>query len=163
MEQSERRCSIPSASTRCARDGKPWSPAVHSPKPLQRALQLGRTEATQTIITVLPRRASGDVATLQQTDPATQEVLVFWRRKQRLNQEKWKQVSRLALALLRQRDGLVERSGVSYRRVFHPDGAEPAFQLLLPAALKEEVPTQLHQEHGPGLGKDILMRRESVH
>lgn len=32
--------------------------------------------------------------------------------------------------------------------MFRPDGGEEVFQLVLPAVLKSEVLTQLHQEHG---------------
>ncbi|RCU35030.1 hypothetical protein DVA81_18275, partial [Acinetobacter baumannii] len=85
---------------------------------------------------------------LQHTDPVIREVLVFWTRKQLPDREERKHVSQAALVLLRQWDRLVERSGVLYRQVFRPDGAEVVFQVLLPAALKTEVLTEVHQGHG---------------
>lgn len=38
--------------------------------------------------------------------------------------------------------------GVLYHQVFHPDGAEAVFQLLLSEAVKKSMLTQVHQEHG---------------
>lgn len=35
-----------------------------------------------------------------------------------------------------------------YRQVFRPDGAEAVLQVLLPAALKTNVLTEVHQGHG---------------
>ncbi|XP_048842280.1 uncharacterized protein LOC125715081 [Brienomyrus brachyistius] len=103
---------------------------------------------TQAAITVLPGHSLADIRALQQADPTLKEVLVFWRRKQRPNFEERKQLSQPVLVVLRQWGRLVERDGILYRQIFHPDGGEVEFQLLLPAALKEEVLTQLHQEHG---------------
>ncbi|KAK9528456.1 hypothetical protein VZT92_012615 [Zoarces viviparus] len=45
-------------------------------------------------------------------------------------------------------DRLVDQNGVLCRRIFRPDGAVATFQLLLPAVLKNEVLTGVHQEHG---------------
>lgn len=72
---------------------------------------------------------------------------MFWTQKRRPNHEERKRLSQPVLALLRQWDRLVERNGTLYRQVFRPDGAEAVFQLLLPAALKEEVLTEVHQRH----------------
>ncbi|XP_043983719.1 uncharacterized protein LOC122837430 [Gambusia affinis] len=52
------------------------------------------------------------------------------------------------ISFLRQWDRLVEKDGVLHRKTFRPDGAEEMLQLLLPTALKEEVLTQAHQDHG---------------
>lgn len=41
----------------------------------------------------------------------------------------------------------MERAGVLHRKMWRPDGAEAVFKLLLPAALKEEVLTEVHQGH----------------
>lgn len=73
---------------------------------------------------------------------------MFWRHKQRPNCEERKQLARPGLTLVQQWDWLVDRDGVLYRQVFRSDGAEPVFQLLLPAVLKAEVLTQVHQGHG---------------
>lgn len=96
----------------------------------------------------LPHQAPSDICAPQRADPVIQELLVFWRWKQRPNQEERKQVSRAGLTLVKQWDRLVVRDGVLYRQVFRPDGAEPMLQLLLPAALKVDVLTQVHQGHG---------------
>ncbi|KAG1960088.1 interleukin-1 receptor accessory protein-like 1-A [Pimephales promelas] len=57
-------------------------------------------------------------------------------------------LSSQALALLRHWDRLVEIDGVLHRRTFRPNGGEEVFQVVLPAALKQEVLTQLHNDHG---------------
>lgn len=116
-------------------------PGTSLPQPLQQALQVGRVEVAQASVAVLPHHAPADIYALQQADP-------FWRRNQRPNQEEWKQVSRSGLTLVKQWDRLVVREGVLYRRVFRSDGAEPMLQMLLPAVLKTDVLTQVHQEHG---------------
>ncbi|KAK9515992.1 hypothetical protein VZT92_026587 [Zoarces viviparus] len=123
-------------------------PGTLLPEPLQRALQLGKIEATQAAVTVLPNRTLSDICSLQQADPVIQAVSWFWRRKQRPNHEELKQLSPPALVLLRQWDRLVDQNGVLCRRIFRPDGAAATFQLLLPAVLKNEVLTGVHQEHG---------------
>lgn len=51
------------------------------------------------------------------------------------------------LELLCQWDRLIERGGVLYRQILHPDDAELVSQLLLPASLKDEVLTEVHQRH----------------
>ncbi|RXN03720.1 Transposon Ty3-I Gag-Pol poly [Labeo rohita] len=84
----------------------------------------------------------------QVVDPVIGELLVFWRRKLPPTPEERKKLSKLAVILLRQWDRLVETDGVLYRRVFRPDGGEEVFQVLLPAVMKHEVLTQLHQQHG---------------
>ena len=52
------------------------------------------------------------------------------------------------MALLHQWDRLVEREGVLHRQVFQSHGGSESFQLILPAVLKHETLTRLHQEHG---------------
>lgn len=58
------------------------------------------------------------------------------------------QMSIEAWKLLHQWDCFVERDQVLYHRVYCPNGGEEVLQLLLPAVLKSEVLTQLHQCHG---------------
>ena len=74
--------------------------------------------------------------------------LRFWRRRVKPTQEERQQLPALALTLLREWDRLVEQGGVLYRRTFRSDGGEGCFQLVLPAVLKKETLTQLHQDHG---------------
>uniref|UniRef100_A0A3B4WAL0 Gypsy retrotransposon integrase-like protein 1 n=1 Tax=Seriola lalandi dorsalis TaxID=1841481 RepID=A0A3B4WAL0_SERLL len=85
---------------------------------------------------------------MQENDPMLKEVLVFWRRKSLPIASERQQLSKLAVALLRQWDRLVEEDGVLFRRVFRSDGGEEFLQLVLPVALKQETLQQLHQEHG---------------
>ena len=55
----------------------------------------------------------------------------------------------------------MERDGVLYRQAFRPDGLEAVSQLILPASLREEVLTRVHQDHGhQGVERTLeLLRR----
>ena len=121
-------------------------PSTSLPLPLRQALPVAK--ATQTAVIALPHHTQSDMEALQQADPLLPELLVFWRRRQCPSNDERKQLSRQALALLRQWDRLVERSGVLYRQIFRSDGTEAVLQLLLPAALREQVLTEVHQRHG---------------
>lgn len=50
--------------------------------------------------------------------------------------------------LLKQWEPLVEKEGVLHHRVHCPDEKEEILQLILPSVLKQDILTQLHQEHG---------------
>ena len=102
----------------------------------------------QSVVSALPGLASPDIRSLQDADPVIQEVCRFWRQQQYPDFDERKLLSSAAQVLLRQWNRLVEKSGLLYRRVQRPDGGAPVLQLLLPAALIEEVLTLLHQEHG---------------
>lgn len=102
----------------------------------------------QASIAALPQQTPSELRTAQQADPTIQELLQFWVNRRRPSREEHAQLSPSTLILLRQWDRLVERDGILYRQVFHPDGAEAILQLLLPSALTATVLTQLHQEHG---------------
>ena len=104
--------------------------------------------ATQATMTALPGHSLAELQTLQAADPVIQEVLDYWRQGIHPGPMERKQLSRSALTLLGQWNRLVEMEGVLYRKVFRSDGAEEFLQLVLPAVLKEDVLTQLHQEHG---------------
>lgn len=105
-------------------------------------------EVQQSVITTLPNSSGIDFGLLQVQDPVISEILPFWKRKARPGMDERQQLSSEALKLLRQWDRFVERDGVLYRKVHCPNGGEEILQLLLPAALKSEVLTQLHQCHG---------------
>uniref|UniRef100_A0AAQ4S8F2 Gypsy retrotransposon integrase-like protein 1 n=1 Tax=Gasterosteus aculeatus aculeatus TaxID=481459 RepID=A0AAQ4S8F2_GASAC len=136
-------------------------PGTSLPHPLRQALHGTRVEATQTAVMALPHHTSSDICILQQADPVIQEALVFWRRGQRPSLEERQGTSQPALALLRQWDRLVERSGVWYRQMFRPDGAEAVLQVLVPASLREEVLTKVHQEHGhQGVERTLELLRQ---
>ncbi|KAI2665182.1 Retrovirus-related Pol polyprotein from transposon 17.6 [Labeo rohita] len=85
---------------------------------------------------------------IKEGDPNIQEVLQGWDRETPLTREECQQLSKSSQTLLRQKDRLVKQDGVLYRRVFRPDGGEENLQFVLPAALRAEVLTQLHQQHG---------------
>lgn len=83
----------------------------------------------------MPGASGVEFGLLQTGDPVISEILPFWKRKAPPRVEEWQRMSMEALKLLWQRDRLVERDGILYRRVQCPDGGEEVLQLLLPAAL----------------------------
>ena len=71
--------------------------------------------------------------------------------------EERKQLSQLALVLLKQ---WYQRAGVASRQVLRSDGWEEILQVLLPAALKEKVLIEVHQNHGhQGVDKTLELLR----
>ena len=104
--------------------------------------------AAQSMICALPGRSVSEIRTLQENDPCISEIAVFWRRQVRPTPEERRALSRPAQNLLQHWDRILEKDGILYRRVWRPDGGEEAFQLLLPAALRDQTLEQLHQEHG---------------
>ncbi len=117
------------------------------PVVLRQAAQGGLTTRVNQIAS-FPCCPTSDMCIQQEADSVIGELLVFWRRKSPPSSEERKRLSRSAVILFRQWDRLVENEGVLYRRVFRPDGGEEVLQVLLPAAMKSEVLTQLHQQHG---------------
>lgn len=135
-------------------------PGTAMPKSLQQALGLGKAEATQATIAAMPQLTLSELRLAQQTDSVIQELLVFWSRRQRPSREERARLSQTTLVLLRQWDRLLERDGVLFRKVFRPDGAEAMYQLLLPTVLRDEVLTQVHQEHGhQGVERTLALLR----
>lgn len=131
------------------------------PPPLKQALQARGLEVRQAAVLALPQHLPADVGALQQADPVIGEVLTFWRQKRYPDREERKQLSELALVLLKQWDRLTEQAGVAYRQVLRPDGGEAVLQVLLPAALKDKVLTEVHQNHGhQGVDRTLELLRQ---
>uniref|UniRef100_A0A9J7YG95 Gypsy retrotransposon integrase-like protein 1 n=1 Tax=Cyprinus carpio carpio TaxID=630221 RepID=A0A9J7YG95_CYPCA len=99
-------------------------------------------------VTVFPGPPFVDMCSGQRADLHIAELLRFWRRQALPTPEERKQLPKPVVTMLRQWDRLVEWDGVMYRMVRRPDGGEETLQVLLPMAMKEEVLTQLHQQHG---------------
>ena len=124
-------------------------PATSIPRALQLVARPDpRVVAIQGVISAFPSHPAADIRALQEADPLVSEVLVFWRRQAKPTPAERPQVSKPAMALLHQWDRLVEREGVLHRQVFQSHGGSESFQLILPAVLKHETLTRLHQEHG---------------
>lgn len=118
------------------------------PESLQQSMVAQQPQVTQTAISALPHNSASDMCSLQWADPDIQAVWTLMRQKTRPGLLVRQALSTPALALLRHRDRLVEREGVLHRRIFRPNGGEEIFQVVLPALLKRDVLTQLHQDHG---------------
>ena len=135
-------------------------PGTPIPEPLQQALKVSKAVITQATVTVLPEKTPDDIRTLQQADPVIQEVQRYWEQGRRPSYMERQQLASPALILLRQWGRLAKRGDILYRQTFRPDGAEPIFQLLLPAVLVPEVLTQVHQEHGhQGVERTLALLR----
>lgn len=104
-------------------------------------------QATQAVVSVFPSLV-GDMKALQEADSVIGEILVFWRLGILPSFEERRQLSKAALVLLRQWDRLLDKEGVLHRRVFRSNGGEEILQVVLPAVLRKEVLTQVHQGHG---------------
>lgn len=102
----------------------------------------------QNLVVAFPGHTLSDLLRLQQADPDLAGVFMFWRQNKQPSSGERPALSKLAQLLLQQWDHLVEREGVVYRHIFHSDGGEEVLQLVLPSALRKEVLTQVHQQHG---------------
>ena len=117
-------------------------------------------EVTQHAISVFPGHTLPDLQVLQEADSIIQDFLVFWNRNKGPDAAERRQMSKEALALVKQWDRIVDQGGVLYRKVFSPDGDE-ILQLVLPRALKNQVLQQLHHEHGhQGVERTVSLVRQ---
>lgn len=123
-------------------------PSTSVPVSLQVAPHPSLVSATQSVVSVFSSHTLSDIRALQEADPLLKDIIVSWRRQIRPTLEEKRHLPKLALILLQQWDRFVEKEGVLYRRIHRPDGGEEILQLLLPSVLKQDVLTQLHQEHG---------------
>ena len=124
-------------------------PGTSVPSVLQEATApASGVKVTQSIVSALPGQSTVDIGSLEEADPLLKKVLWFWRRQTQPSAAERRRLTRPVMALLRQWDRLVECEGVLHRRIFHSEGGEESFQLLLPGVLKEETLEQLHQQHG---------------
>ena len=123
-------------------------PGTQAPLELQRVPLSNPVVATQSLASALPAHPASDLRSLQENDPLLGEVLVFLRQKTQPSSSERRSLSKPALALLRQSKRFVEQDGVLFRRAYRSDGGEEILQLLLPASLREETLSRLHQQHG---------------
>lgn len=94
----------------------------------------------------LPEISKSDMADLQRKDPVIARFLHYWDRKRPTLAEQ-KEEERPVRLLLKQWPKIIEREGTLWRRIQGPRG-EDQYQLVLPAALKPEVFTALHDQAG---------------
>lgn len=106
------------------------------------------TQSSHMVVPVFPSHTTAEMCALQTADPDINAVLHFWMQRQRPKAIERQQLSATSLALLRQWDRLVEEDGLLYRRTYRSDGGEEILQLMVPAVLRPEVMTHLHQNHG---------------
>ena len=131
------------------------------PPPLKQALQAREPAAYQAAVQALPQHLPVDMGELQRADPVILDVLVFWQQKRYPSYEERRRLSPPALVLLKQWGRLIEQAGVVYRQVSRSDGGEAVLQVLVPAALKDKVLTEVHQNHGhQGVGRTLELLRQ---
>lgn len=117
--------------------------------------------ATQSAVTAFPSRTGSDLQRLQMADVTIKAFFHFWQQQRAPNPAEREQLSPQVRGLLRQWDRILQVDGLLVRQVFRSDGAEEVRQLLLPACLKEEVLTELHQHHGhQGIERTAQLVRE---
>ena len=97
---------------------------------------------------IYPSQTAFDLCTLQIEDPDIGAVLNFWRHNKRPTFRERQHLSPSSIALLWQWQRLMDLGGELHRRTYRSDGGEEVLQLVLPAAMKATVLTQLHQDHG---------------
>ncbi|KAK3530508.1 hypothetical protein QTP86_027874 [Hemibagrus guttatus] len=118
-------------------------PGTTVPAPLQQVLEAASVEVKQAMITTFPGRSLGAFGLLQEADPGFAIV--------EAEGSSW---ARGASADVRYGFDLVTSMGL-----FCGNCGEEAFQVLLPAALKSEILTQLYYEHGH---QDVVHTAELV-
>lgn len=118
------------------------------PTPLQQAIMTTpAVQGTQATISAFPSHTHSDLRVLQEADPTIKEFLRFWTRQKKPDAAERHQVSKETLLLAKQWDRILQRDGVLFRKVCHPEKGD-VLQLVLPLSLKSQVLSQLHDEHG---------------
>ncbi|XP_052464763.1 uncharacterized protein LOC128021529 [Carassius gibelio] len=99
-------------------------------------------------VSVFPRPLKENLGVLQEADPVIGRFMVYWdRRQQPTLQERSLEQPEL-LELVRQWEKLEKMDGVLYRRFWPQECHKEIRQVVLPSALREEVLTCLHDDHG---------------
>ncbi|XP_041935239.1 uncharacterized protein LOC121697664 [Alosa sapidissima] len=109
---------------------------------------LGPQVANICEVEAAPSRSKKDLRVLQAADPCIVAFMRFWRRNHPPTAIELKTAPAGVRELARQWPRIREREGVLYREVQIPPSRAQVFQLLLPAALRGEVLTGLHNNHG---------------
>lgn len=99
-------------------------------------------------IDAFPVRQQVDLLALQAADPVIHAFLRYWHRNSLPSAEERGAEPKPVRELLKQWKNIRERGGVLYRRTHVPGENRELLQLLLPGALKSEVLTALHDNHG---------------
>uniref|UniRef100_A0A8C2HMT4 Gypsy retrotransposon integrase-like protein 1 n=1 Tax=Cyprinus carpio TaxID=7962 RepID=A0A8C2HMT4_CYPCA len=128
---------------------KELAAGVTIPESLRQVIGTGvAAQADVRAVSALPGYSALDLRSMQEADPVISQVIKFWERGQRPGSAERRQLDKPVLSLLQQWNRLETREGVLYRRIFRPGGGEECYQLVLPDVLRDEVLTQLHQQHG---------------
>ncbi|KAL6467387.1 hypothetical protein MHYP_G00251910 [Metynnis hypsauchen] len=99
-------------------------------------------------VLALPGRSVGDLACLQDGDSSIGPIRRFLRHNHWPGAEERAKLLPESRELLRQRERLVEREGVLWRKLHPPGGGKEIYQLLVPVCLREEVLHNVHNNHG---------------
>ena len=108
----------------------------------RRWIQVDAVDATDT----LPEYGSAEIASLQTFDPVLSRVIYWMNNEEKPTSRDLKAENKSVRKLLKQKDKLRITDGVLYRDV--EDETEPIRQVLLPAALKQNVLESLHNHAG---------------
>ncbi len=99
-------------------------------------------------VSVFPRPLKENLGVLQEADPVIGRFMVYWDRKQPPTSQERSLEQLEVLELVRQWEKFEKVDGVLYRRFWPQEGHKEIRQVVLPSALREEVLTCLHDDHG---------------
>ena len=108
----------------------------------------GRPVAQSRAVTAAPSRSPEELARLQLADPALRYIWQVWGQQRPPTDMERKEADSEARDILSQWERVQEREGVLYRAIYLPPSRTLTYQLLTPAALRNEVLTHLHNNHG---------------
>jgi transposase InsO family protein len=107
-----------------------------------------------------PCHTREELVIMQQKDPTLQRFLHYWDKQEHPDAKQRKLETRPVLALLRQRDKLILKQGLLYRKVQDPQLGQ-LDQLVLPVNLKDSVIRSLHDQMGhQGLERTLQLIRK---
>lgn len=111
-------------------------------------------------ISALPGYSQTDLSKLQGLDPVIAPFLSYWRSKQPPGHLEREALGKETRELVRQWGRLVEEDSVLYRKIYAPDGGKETLQLLLPQCLRQNIFSNLHDQHGhPGVERTLQLVR----
>ena len=118
-------------------------PCISGPQP-----KVQRSSGTISAIDAFPLRQKADLLALQSDDPVISAFLVYWKRGHPPSAAERGTEAQPVLELVKQWKRIRDCRGVLYRLTHMPGENKELLQLLLPEALKSEVLTALHNNHG---------------
>lgn len=118
------------------------------PETVRKCANTHESALTVETISALPLQSKTSLRELQGTDPVIGRFLVYWDRQRPPTRKERSFESPTVIELVRQWKRLMKMDGVLYRRFQAQDGFKEFRQVVLPQTLREEVLSNLHNDHG---------------